>query len=101
MYKRYKQILEIKSYQTFKLSCSPFNHDFVVAEQNNELCLWYTWDSLREKEPATYEFIIVGTGHEYEITQDMKFIGTVSQLNGLVWHVYYQPIFKSTPTAGE
>ena len=48
-------------------------------------CIWFLCNSSNETEKR--EFSVYGTGHEFELSDSMTFIGTVLQ-PPFVWHVY-------------
>lgn len=82
--KVFKQVLDITGMQTIKL---PIGFKILsLANQNENLCLWYLCDPEMENEEI--EIFIFGTGHEVGNFTG-QFLGTVLMHNNqLVWHVF-------------
>lgn len=58
-----------------------------VAEQDFCPTVWIILDPRQPTKPKP--FYIYGTGHEIEQRNLKKYIGTVHQKNGLVWHIFH------------
>ena len=59
-----------------------------VQIQREIPCIWAVVNP-DEKETETHHFVIIGTGHKNEDINNLTYIGTVHQLNGvLIWHVF-------------
>ena len=57
----------------------------VSYDPGGSTCVWLELDEAEDI--ATYEFIIVGTGHE--VPEGAFYLGTIIQ-NIFVWHVYWR-----------
>lgn len=82
----HKQILKITATQLLKL---PLNSTILfVANQHNNLCIWY--ECLNSNDLTSDRLIyIIGTGHEIPIDLRMNHLGSVLMAgDNLVWHVY-------------
>ena len=83
MWTIHKQKLQIMDEQLIEVGAT--SEILSVAMQKDELCIWYTFNTLDPKK-AKIKIYIHGTGHK--ITDDQtKFIGTVL-LEYLVFHVF-------------
>ncbi len=55
--------------------------------QGAQPCLWALVDPFEEKE--TREFRVVGTGHDIEDSDSLRFVGTIQMMDGiLIWHLF-------------
>jgi len=59
-----------------------------VGEQNNKLFVWAEIDE-SDKDFMDVMFIVIPTGAEVSLVDDMIFIGTVQMSNGEVFHIYW------------
>lgn len=58
-----------------------------VQMQHEKLFLWALVNEDKRKEKR--EIVLAGTGHPIEDTDDLKFLGTVQEMDGdLVWHIF-------------
>jgi len=81
----------------WKFPLEPRNHSAIempkgariiaVQTQQDEVCLWALLDS-EEKGKKIRKFAIFGTGHHIADLEGKKYIGTVQQSSGLVWHIF-------------
>lgn len=70
-------------------SSAKFNH---IAIQHNHICVWYELDE-QDNETKEVEFIFVGTGYVFELS-DKLLIGSITEYMGaLVIHAYCSPNF--------
>jgi hypothetical protein len=60
-----------------------------VHEQNGVLCLWMMTDD--RAKPCIVNVHIAGTGNEFD-DYSLEYVGTALMNNGLVWHVYIDPV---------
>lgn len=60
-----------------------------VGCQNGNWMVWIECDASSQLDAAQVEFLIVGTGHEFDFgLTDLAFVGTVHTPEGFVWHVF-------------
>lgn len=83
----YKVTLAVTDVQDIAL---PYDATILcVANQNEKLCLWYSFnDDTQQKIVTVY---VVGTGNEFHETA--KYFGTVS-IGLYVWHVFMNGVVK-------
>lgn len=82
-----RQIVEFKGLVTF----------LHIIEQNGNLVFYAVHDKQEyeseKAEPVKFEFLIKGTGHEFDqdIVHKYYYMGTVKQ-NAFVWHIYIREL---------
>ena len=57
-----------------------------LGEQRGKLMVWTLW----KDEPETQRFVILGTGQSP--SECAVHLGTVQMENGVVWHVFAEPL---------
>lgn len=62
---------------------------YVGEQQYGKITLWAQVDTIEDK--IKLPIFIFGTGHTIP-SPDLKYIGTVQMTNGLVWHIFMEPL---------
>lgn len=72
--------------QTFTV---PLSAMFISSgQQNGAVVLWYAFDNEQGEPTMPVHVTAVGTGEEFDSSQEGLYFETVQMPNGLVWHLF-------------
>jgi hypothetical protein len=78
---------EIKTDDVIKIKMPEGAKILTIDSQHTIPCIWALCDPIAKVE--TRKFIILGTGHPIEDTENLKYIGTYQMYGGdLIFHVF-------------
>lgn len=87
--------MEIKTIYKYPLLMPTEIHEIPIGAeflscgmQNDEFCMWFLVDAIKEKEKRT--FTCIPTGYPYKYIEGYKYslIGRADYNNGLVYHIF-------------
>ena len=82
----WKYPLKITDEQTIKMPQNAL--PLCVQIQDGKVCLWVRLTP--GLEPHPYHIWIIGTGNPMPSGIELSYIGTITDMVGLVWHVFWQ-----------
>jgi hypothetical protein len=71
----------------------PLSTQILSTETQGDDIVVYGLVNVNEEEKAKIDFRVYGTGHEFKMGSDYKFIGTIKMYSGsLMFHVFYKRV---------